>query len=111
LVNFLPRVKVAEVDEFPPGTKKSIKASKTRILLVNASGKIYATQSLCTHLSNPLFTGKLQGNLIWCDKHWASFDVTNGLVKDLPEGGAEIAPLKTYPVHIDGSDIMVDVPD
>jgi hypothetical protein len=30
-------------------------------------------------------------------------------VKDLPEGGAEIAPLKTYPVHIEGSDIIVEV--
>jgi len=107
----LPLIKVAKVEEFPPGTKKSIKASKTRILLVNAGGRLYATQSLCTHLSNPLFTGKLQGNLIWCDKHWASFDVTNGNAINLPEGMAKIAPLKTYPVRIDGSDIVVEVPE
>ncbi len=107
----MPLVKVAKLDEFPPGTKKSIRASKTRILLVNAGGKIYATQSLCTHLSNPLSTGKLQGNLIWCDKHWASFDLRDGSVKDLPEGMTNIEPLKTYPVSIEGADIFVDVPE
>lgn len=111
MVSCLPSVVVTKAEDFPPGTKKSIKASKTRILLVNVAGKFYATQSLCTHLNNPLFTGKLQGNLIWCDKHWASFDVTNGKVMELPEGMDKIDPLKTYPVHLNGSDVIVDVPE
>ena len=109
----MPSVKVAKIEDIPPGTKKSIKASKTRILVSNVNGKFYATQSICSHLSNPLFTGKLQGNIIWCDKHWASFDVTSGKVMTLPEGYSleSILPLKTYPVRVEGSDIIIEVPE
>jgi len=112
-VIFLPSIKVAKIEEIPPGTKKSIKASKTRVLICNVNGKYYATQSICSHLSNPLFTGKLEGTTIWCDKHWASFDVTTGKAITLPEGYSleNIPPLKTYPIRVEGSDIIVDVPE
>uniref|UniRef100_A0A7C3F4L5 Non-heme iron oxygenase ferredoxin subunit n=1 Tax=Candidatus Methanomethylicus mesodigestus TaxID=1867258 RepID=A0A7C3F4L5_9CREN len=107
----LPSVILGRVDEFPPGTKKSIRASKTRVLLVNVNGTFYATQSLCTHLSNPLFTGKLQGYHIWCDKHWAAFDVRDGKVIELPEGMEKLEPLKTYPVKVEDSKVIVEVPE
>lgn len=107
----MPSVILGNVDDFPPGTKKSIRASKTRVLLVNVDGTFFATQSLCTHLSNPLFTGKLQGHTIWCDKHWAAFDVRDGTVKELPEGMDKIGPLKTYPVRVEDSKVVVEVPE
>lgn len=109
----MPSVKVAKVSEIPPGTKKSIKASKTRVLLTNVDGKFYATQSVCSHLNNPLFTGRLQGDVIWCDKHWAGFKVTTGEVVKLPDGYSleKIPSLKTYQVRVEGEDIVVDVPE
>ena len=110
---FLLSVKIAKKEEIPPGTKKSVRASKTRVLISNVDRKFYATQSICSHLSNPLFTGKLEDNVIWCDKHWASFDVITGKVLTLPEGYSleSIPPLKTYPVRVEGSDIIVEVPE
>lgn len=109
----MPEVKVAKVSEIPPGTKKSIKASKTRVLVSNVDGKFYATQSVCSHLNNPLFTGRLQGSTIWCDMHWAAFKVITGEVVKLPEGYSmdKIPPLKTYPVRVEGEDIIVEVPE
>jgi 3-phenylpropionate/trans-cinnamate dioxygenase ferredoxin subunit len=107
----LPSVKVAKISEIPPGGKKSVRASKTRVLVVNVDGKFYCIQSVCTHHANPLFTGKLKGKVLWCDNHYASFDVTTGKVADPPVGSEylKLDPLKIYPAKIDGDDIIVEV--
>jgi nitrite reductase/ring-hydroxylating ferredoxin subunit len=73
---FAPR-KGTKVDEFPPEQRRA-SSVQDKDPVGECGGKIYAIQSLCTHLSNPLFTGKLQGSPIWCDKHWASFDGRTG---------------------------------
>jgi nitrite reductase/ring-hydroxylating ferredoxin subunit len=106
-------VKIAKVSDIPPGKMKSIRASKTRVLIVNVDGKFYGLQSVCTHHANPLFEGKLKDKYLWCSNHFAKFDVTNGKVLEPPVGSEylKIDPLKTFPVKVDGDDIMVEVPD
>lgn len=107
------KVKVAKVKEIPPGSMKSVRASKTRVLIVNVDGKFYGLQSVCTHHANPLFEGKLKGKYLWCSNHFAKFDVTTGEVLEPPVGSEylKIDPLKVYPVKVDGEDIVVDVPE
>lgn len=109
----MPIVKVAKVSEIRLGEKRSFRASKTRVLVANIDGKFYAVQSVCTHHSNPLFDSKLIGNVLWCSAHYAKFDMTTGEVVSGPEGSdyLKIDRLKTYPVSIDGSDILVEVPE
>lgn len=106
-------VKVAKVTDIPPGKMKSIRASKTRVLIVNVAGKFYGVQSVCTHYANPLFEGKLKGKELWCSNHFAKFDVTNGKVLEGPIGTdyLKIDPLRTYPVKVLGDDVVVDVPE
>jgi len=107
------QVKVAKVSDIPPGQKKSVKASKTRVLIANVDGKFYGVQPVCTHHANPLFEGKLMGKVLWCSNHYAQFDVTTGEVLAPPTGSEnlKIDKLKTYPVKVEGSDILVDVPE
>jgi nitrite reductase/ring-hydroxylating ferredoxin subunit len=107
------KVKVAKVTDIPPGKMKSIRASKTRVLIANVDGKFYATQSVCTHHANPLFEGKLKGKELWCSNHFAKFDVTRGKVLEPPIGTdyLKIDPLKTYRVKVEGDDLVVEVPE
>jgi 3-phenylpropionate/trans-cinnamate dioxygenase ferredoxin subunit len=111
----MPSVKVATIDDLPVGAKKSFRASKkARVLIVNVDGKLYGIEPYCSHFNNPLFTGKLQGNILWCDNHYASFDVTTGKVNSLPKqllGVKHIRDLKTYPVRVEGKDVIVEVPE
>jgi len=107
----VPVCKVAKVTEMPIGSKKSFKVSKTRVLIVNLEGAFYGLQPLCSHLGNPLFTGRLEGDTLWCENHGAGFEVSTGRVKRNPFGGAHICPLRTYRVWVEGSDIMADVPE
>ncbi len=107
----MPEIKVARVEDIPPGSKKTYRASNTRVLIVNVDGKLYGIQPVCSHVSNPLAPGKLRGKVIYCDKHFASFDVTTGEAVDLPPGLTSLDPIRTYPVRIDGGDVIVSVPE
>jgi nitrite reductase/ring-hydroxylating ferredoxin subunit len=106
-------VKVAKVSDVPPGTKKSIRASKTRVLVANVGGKFYAMQSVCTHHANPLFEGKLEGKVLTCSAHYAKFDVTTGAVVAPAEGSEwmKLDQLNMYPVRVEGDDLIVEVPE
>lgn len=104
-------MKVARVEDVPRGEKKSYRVLNTRILLVNLKGNFYAVQSKCPHLGNPLFTGRLDVKILWCNNHGSGFDITTGKVVAMPPGVKCISPLKLYPIRIDGSDIIVDVRD
>jgi nitrite reductase/ring-hydroxylating ferredoxin subunit len=74
-------------------------------------GKFYAVQSKCPHLSNPLFAGRLDRKILPWDNHSSWFDITTRKVVAMPPGVKCISPLKLCPIRIDGSDIVVDVPD
>jgi nitrite reductase/ring-hydroxylating ferredoxin subunit len=104
-------VKVARIEDILHGQKKSFRVLNTRVLIVNLKGKFYAVQSKCPHLGSPLFTGRLDGKILRCDNHGSGFDITTGKVVAMPPDVKCISPLKVYPIRIDGSDIIVDIPD
>ena len=80
----MPLIDVAQISEVPAGSMKYVEVQGKEILLVNAEGKIYATDNRCGHMNGPLSMGTLQGNVVECALHHARFDVTTG--KTLREG-------------------------
>lgn len=74
--------KVLSVDELAPGTRQVVKLSGRSLLLLNESGKIYATDSICSHLKLPIKKGKVtsDGSIV-CPWHRSEFDLTTGNVK------------------------------
>jgi 3-phenylpropionate/trans-cinnamate dioxygenase ferredoxin subunit len=75
------------------------------ILLAYAGGTVYATDDTCTHEDASLAKGSLQGACVKCPLHGSRFDLGTGAALDDP---AE-EPLRTYPVKLDGDDILVDL--
>jgi MocE subfamily Rieske [2Fe-2S] domain protein len=59
------------------------------------TGRLYASDGLCTHGKTHLADGFLQGICIECPKHNGRFDLRDGAVKRPPPR----VPLKTYPVR------------
>jgi 3-phenylpropionate/trans-cinnamate dioxygenase ferredoxin subunit len=98
---------VAKVSETPPGTISVHEVGDVRIALCNVNGRFYAIDDVCTHDGGPLDQGELDGELVECPRHGARFDVTTGQPMTLPA----VRPVKTYPVTIDGDDVLVDVGD
>ena len=128
-------VKVALKAEIPAGTMKRVTAFKgERILLSNVGGKIYATQDDCGHQRASLSKGTLEGSVVTCPLHGATFDVKTGknvggmqmrmppevMNKIPPEvvamfqktsqivGDIEILPLKKYKVQERGGSIYLE---
>jgi nitrite reductase/ring-hydroxylating ferredoxin subunit len=100
----MPFLKVTTVPEIPPGKAVMFQVNEAILSIFNVDGKFYAIDDRCPHRGAPLSEGVLTGTTITCPWHGAKFDVTNGKLI----AGSQWS-LKTYPLKIDGEDILVEV--
>ena len=106
-------VKVADTAELPLGNMKIVVVSGKQVLLANVDGSYYAIANTCTHLGASLGKGVLNGSIVTCPRHGARFDVKTG--KAVGEAKIAFVPMQvgdeqTYPVKVEGTDILVRVP-
>lgn len=103
-------VKVAAAEDLNPGQMKKVTVNNLPILLSNIGGTYYAMDNTCPHMGGSLSEGKLEGSNVICPKHGAIFDVaTAKAVKNgkLAFITAKVHDLKSYPVKIVGSDVLL----
>jgi 3-phenylpropionate/trans-cinnamate dioxygenase ferredoxin subunit len=98
-------VTLAKTTQIPVGQFKAVQAGGKNLLVCHTESGFHVIDDTCTHDDGPLADGWLEGDAIECPRHGAKFDVTSGKVLCLPAA----VPIKSYPVHIDGEDIKVDV--
>lgn len=98
-------VKVAQVDECPPGELVGAQANGTHLVLANVDGDLYALEDRCSHQDYPLSDGELHDGTLECIYHGACFDVKTGEATQLPA----IKGVRTYEVEVRGSEIYVEV--
>ena len=98
-------VKVATVQEIPPGQAKSVEVHDRQIALFNIAGSFYAVDNLCTHAGGPLAEGMLEGSQVECPWHGARFDVKTGSALTAPASES----VASYIVRVNGSDIEVEI--
>jgi nitrite reductase/ring-hydroxylating ferredoxin subunit len=97
-------VRACGVDDVEPG-ETTVLAVDPPIAVYNIDGAFFATQDTCTHERWSLADGYLDGDVIECTLHMARFCVRTGRVLCLPA----FESLRTYPVRVDGDDVLVDV--
>ena len=95
--------KVQAVDLPSRGKTLCVEADGMEVLLCHTADGFFAVDNLCTHAAARLCEGKLKGHRILCPLHSAAFDVRDGSALSRP---ATVA-LATYPVHVDGEDIII----
>ena len=107
-------VRVMDVSELPVGQKVRVVVGGKEILLANLDGLFFAIANKCSHLGGSLFQGTLEGKTVTCPRHGAQFNMETGQA----EGKARIAVIKmqvrdqeSYPVKVEGTDILIDLPD
>jgi nitrite reductase/ring-hydroxylating ferredoxin subunit len=98
-------VKIARRGELPPGKMKRVDLDGRRILIAHVDGQYYATDDTCTHEDASLSTGFLKDDIVKCPLHGSRFNLRTGQVLDDP---AE-ENLRTYPVRLDGDDILISL--
>ena len=98
--------KVAETKDVPLGTGIAVEAEGCRIALFNSGGSYFAIDDDCTHRGGSLSGGELEGTVVTCPLHGATFDITTGDVLGAPAPKGVVS----YRVRVDGNDIKVELP-
>ncbi len=102
----MPYKPVANIDDFPPGAIKLVETEKLEIALYNVAGNVYATSNVCPHQGASLAQGKLDGEEILCPWHQWCFNVKDGVSPMNPR-----LKVRTYPVKLEGKQVLIDLPD
>lgn len=76
------------------------------VALFDLDGSVYAVANQCVHNGNPLDDGSVSEGCITCPWHGWRFDLKTG--EHLTMFGRRHG-LRTYPVRLDGDDVLVDV--
>lgn len=97
-------VKMATLDEIPPGASKEVEHGGRIYALFNVGGEISAIDGVCPHQGGPLAEGALEGTMVSCPWHGWRFDVRTGKT---PLGPKVTQPV--YEVKVDGRDVLVNV--
>jgi nitrite reductase/ring-hydroxylating ferredoxin subunit len=103
-------VRVAGASEIQEGKMKKVTLDGNEIIIINVTGKYYALSSVCTHFGGDLSEGVLEGKVVTCPNHKASFDVSTGKVVSPPAealGHPDIEDLPTYLLKVVDEDIFV----
>ena len=96
-------VKVAQIDDLPPGEMMMVEVGDGRILLANVEGNVHAIEDICSHAYASLSEGDLNGQEVECPLHGSAFDLVSGEAMTPPADES----VKVYEVRIDGQDILV----
>ena len=96
-------LKVYSLAQLPPGSVTDIKIGAMHIALCNAGGEVRAIGGICPHQSAPLGFGAMNGENVVCPWHAWEFSCFTGAHDYNPD-----LRLPTYPVRVDGDDILVD---
>jgi len=97
-------IKVAKVNEMPPGTAREFHADGKVIALFNVDGQFFAIDNTCLHRGGPLGQGALEDKVVTCPWHGWQYDVTTGTLVSNQE-----IKVQTYEVKVEGDDIAVGV--
>lgn len=97
---------IAQVDDIPNNTSKSIEVAEKKIMLAQAEGEFFAIADMCSHDDISLGLGCLVGQTVRCSLHGAIFDLKTGEV--LAEPAEE--NIQTYNLKIVDSTIQIQIP-
>ena len=95
---------VGRVDEVPLGEGRAFVAASVQVAVFRLrDGSLYATQAACPHAGGPLADGQTDVDVLVCPLHLYAYRWSDGA----STSGA--APIRVYPVHESGGEIVVEV--
>jgi 3-phenylpropionate/trans-cinnamate dioxygenase ferredoxin component len=97
-------VKATTTDQVRPGNPVGVKVDGVFVGIYKVEEEYYALNNICPHLGGMLSYGFQDDNVVTCPLHMWEFDVKTG---ECVWPGQE--RLATYPVKVEGADILVDV--
>ena len=86
---------------------KPVKLTKNGkdVCVARVGNEVFAIEDNCSHQDAALSEGEQNGYKIECWLHSAEFDLRTGDALTPPAS----APVKTYPVSVDGNNVVVEI--
>ncbi len=95
-------VLVARASEIPIGEAKVVVVLGHPVAVFHLAEGFFAVSNVCLHRGGPVGEGSLDGPVVTCPLHGWEYDVRTGKNVANP-----MARLRTYPVRVDGEDVLV----
>ena len=96
-------VRVASVNDLEDDETMQVDVGDEQVLLAKLGGEFYAIGEECTHEGGPLSQGWVEDGQVECPLHGAQFDLKSGGFTAPPASD----PVKSYPVRVEGDDVLV----
>lgn len=96
-------VRVATLDQVPPGKCRPVFVAGTVVAPFNVQGQVYALDDACPHAGSSLGMGEYDGAVVQCRAHGLRFDVRSGCMPEVDGLRAT-----TRAVRVTGDEIAVD---
>ena len=97
-------ITVASAADIPLGSRRVLRLEDQPIAVFHLEEGWYAIDDVCTHDGGPVAEGRLEGCIIECPRHGATFDVRTGTALTFPA----VSPVATYAVRVVGDDVQVE---
>jgi nitrite reductase (NADH) small subunit len=97
-------VKLATMDDLPPGGALEVEHDGRIYALFNVDGVVSAIDGICAHQGGPLADGHLSGPLVTCPWHGWQFDVRTGATPVSSRIRQDV-----FEVRVEGRDVLVAV--
>lgn len=96
---------VAKVGEIAEGSNKIVEVNGRDVAVFRVDGAYYAIDDMCPHAGASLSGGPVENGIVTCPWHYWRFRLCDGAWADNPR-----VKTNSYPVRIEGDDVVLDVP-
>ena len=100
-------VRVGHASDVPEGRAEVFDVEDRKIAVFRVPDGFYAIEDICTHDGGPLAEGEVEDDVVVCPRHGARFSIRTGAALSLPA----FVPVETFPVRVDGEDLLLGVPE
>jgi 3-phenylpropionate/trans-cinnamate dioxygenase ferredoxin subunit len=97
--------RVASLSALAEESATRVDVAGTPVCLARSQGRVFAVNDVCSHADVSLSEGDVEDGTVECWLHGSRFDLRTGAPTGLPA----TRPVATYPVTIEGDDVLVEM--
>ncbi|MCW2680590.1 MAG: Rieske (2Fe-2S) iron-sulfur domain protein [Frankiales bacterium] len=98
-------IKAASLSDVPDEGAIRVELAGKPVCIARSNGEVFALADVCSHADVALSEGDVEDGKIECWLHGSLFDLRTGEPSGLPATG----PVPTYPVTVEGDDVLVQM--
>ncbi len=98
-------MRACALSELPQEGAIRVELGGRPVCVARSGGRVYAVSDICSHADVSLAEGEVEDGHVECWLHGSRFDLATGRPTGLPA----TTPIPTYPVTVEGDDVLVQM--